>query len=141
MKRLQNFINSPPCRSLVKICDHFFCKKVLNIEFVPLDLVINKIIPHVQVLSMIPTRLTAIIFHVDCALIVLIQDNAIGFVSLILQEVIIPQDVRHKIICGHEFGFCGAASVQFCLVDPVVGKTFLKEMHLDVCHLILGWTQ
>ena len=52
----------------------------------------------------------------DCALIVLIQDSVIVAVSLSLQELIIPYDVGHKIIHGHEFGFRGAASVQFLFV-------------------------
>ena len=104
-----------------------------------MDSVGNRIISHVQVLRALPTRLTAILFQVDCTLVVLLQDSFIGVLSLILQEVINLYNVGHKSSVAMSLVSMELQVFNFCLPEPVIGIDLPKDIHPHVFTLTLGW--
>jgi len=74
------------CNQPVKVVPHFICRTVLNHQISFLNLVCEEKIPHIQCLWSFPGTLAPILFVRNCALVILIQDVLLNFVTLWLQK-------------------------------------------------------
>ena len=74
-----------------KVCDHFEGRTKLDTEVACVDAIGDEKVVDVHVPSAFHARSTSIIFHVDGALVVLVQNSTTSLVALCFEKVVHPK--------------------------------------------------
>ena len=91
--------------SLQWICkvvrNHVICRAVFDFKFVILDPVSYKIISDVYVSGSLGDGLISVVLKEDGRLIILEHYRRVNVISLTIEKVVRPADMRHEIIRGY----------------------------------------
>ena len=91
------------------------CWTILYNHFIIIDPIFYKKISNVNVPGISSARIPAILFHEDCALVILKDDIIDQVVSLVFQKVKEPNTVWKIVTHANEFGVCGTLRIDTLL--------------------------
>ena len=95
--------------------DHVFCWTIFDFNFVVLDPVSYKIISYVYVSGSLGARLLSVAPKKDGRLIILEHYRRVNVISLTIEKVVGPADMRHEIIRGYNVSLVRTSGVELLL--------------------------
>ena len=105
---------------------------MFNVQFISLESVSDGVISDGNVLCPFTAGLLTVFLDKNCTLVVLIENCVFGIVSLTIQEIILPQNVRHQVDNRNQFCLCRALCVHL-MFDGSADYLSLSQQHGSTC--------
>ena len=84
-------------------CHHISSWTIINVQFTSLDSVSDEVVSDGDVICPFADGLLTVFLYQYCTLVILVENCFIGVVSLPVQKIVCPQNVRHQVVGRNYF--------------------------------------